>query len=260
MLCLGGPLHGLHGRSAVVRGVFGALALLALVASPAFAQAPGHRSDLRGQRARRRRPSTSTGPRATPTTSATRAASDLTGVTLTDDQCSAISRPGQGHGRRPRQQRRRRCCETGETWRYTCTVKAADLFKTSSAPGHQHRDRDRKDQAGSTLTAKDTAVTHAARPRASRSTRRARRPRPPASSSPTTSPSPTRATPRSRRPASSSPTRSSPAAPAPPRRRSPTSKNGDRTPAELNPGETWVYQCQVADEGRRHEGHATRAT
>ncbi len=25
----------------------------------------------------------------------------------------------------------------------------------------------------------------------------------------------------------------------------PTSKNGDKTPAELNPGETWVYQCQV---------------
>ena len=40
MLCLGGPLHGLHGRSAALRGVFGAVALLALAASPAFAQAP----------------------------------------------------------------------------------------------------------------------------------------------------------------------------------------------------------------------------
>ena len=26
------------------------------------------------------------------------------------------------------------CCETGETWRYTCTVKAADLFKTDGGP------------------------------------------------------------------------------------------------------------------------------
>jgi len=37
--CLGGPLHGLHGRSAVLRGVFGAVALLALARVAAFAQA-----------------------------------------------------------------------------------------------------------------------------------------------------------------------------------------------------------------------------
>jgi len=41
-------------------------------------------------------------------------------------------RPGPEHRRRP-DNNGDAVLQPGETWRYTCTVKAADLFKTSTA-------------------------------------------------------------------------------------------------------------------------------
>ncbi len=78
--------------------------------------------------------------------------SDLTNVTLTDDKCSAISAPDKSTAVDP-DNNGDDLLENGETWRYTCTVKAADLFKTDGGPvtntatatrqgpGGQHADR-----------------------------------------------------------------------------------------------------------------------
>ena len=131
MLCLGGPLHGLHGRSAVLRGVFGALALLALVASPAFAQAPaaGAISVVSGPEAQAvyldgsavyTYDVSSTG------------GTDVTGVTVADDHCPAVTGPDTGTTVDP-DNNGDDVLQPGETWRYTCTVKAADLFKAGTA-------------------------------------------------------------------------------------------------------------------------------
>ena len=140
MLCLGGPLHGLRPRSAVLRSVTGALALLALAASPAFAQAPAGGAI-----------SIATAPEAQAVyldgaavfayDVSNTGGTDVTGVTVADDHCPSVTGPDTSTAVDP-DNNADAVLQAGETWRYACTVKAADLFKASTAtPTTRHRDR-----------------------------------------------------------------------------------------------------------------------
>jgi len=243
MLCLGGPLHGLHGRSVVLRGLFGALGLLALVTSPAFAQAPatGAISVVSGPEAQAvyldgsavfTYDVSSTG------------GTDVTGVKLTDDHCPAVTGPDVSTAVDP-DNNSGDVLQPGETWRYTCTVKAADLFKTSTATASSTATVTGTDQNDATLSAHDTVLTAALIPGIAID-----------KTGPATATASELLT--YNLAVSNTGTTSFPeagvkvtdtvltgggcdAAPA-----IATSKSGDRTPTELNPGETWVYQCQVA--------------
>ncbi len=169
--------------------------------------------------------------------------SDLTDVTLTDDRCSAISAPDKStavdSGNNGDD-----LLETGETWRYTCTVKAADLFRSSSDPVTNTATATGKDQTGSTLTARDTALTNLLVPGIAID-----------KTGPATATAGELLTynlavtntgntsfPEGGVKLTDTVLSGGACATAP---TVPISKNGDKTPGELNPGETWVYQCQV---------------
>ncbi len=243
MLCLGGPLHGLHSRSAVLRGAFGALALLALVASPALAQVPatGAISVVSGPKAQAVYLDGSAD--YTYDVSST-GGTDVTGVTVADDHCPAVAGPDTGAAVDP-DNNGDAVLQPGETWRYSCTVKAADLFKTSTATVTSTTTATATDQSDATLSAQDTLLTAALIPGIAID-----------KTGPATATASELLT--YNLAVTNTGTTSFPeagikltdtvltggacdAAPA-----IATSKNGDRTPAELNPGETWVYQCQVA--------------
>jgi hypothetical protein len=243
MLCLGGPLHGLHRRSAVLRGVLGSLALLALGASPAFALAPatGAISVVSGPEAQAvyldgsavyTYDVSSTG------------GTTVSGVTLADDHCPAVTGPDTTVAVDP-DNNADDLLQPGETWRYACTVKAADLFKASTATVTSTATATAIDQNEATLSAHDTVLTAALIPGIAID-----------KTGPATATASELLT--YNLAVTDTGTTSFPeagvkltdtvltggacdAAPT-----VATSKNGDRTPAELNPGETWVYQCQVA--------------
>jgi len=245
MLCLGGPLRGLHVRTAVLRIVFGALALVALIASPAFAQAPATPAIA-----------IVSGPEAqavyldgtaayTYDVSST-GGTDVTGVTVADDHCPGVTGPDTGTAIDP-DNNDDAVLQPGETWRYSCTVKAADLFKASSATvtSTATASATAADQSEAALSAHDTTLTAALVP---------------AIALDKTGPATATASELLTYSLAVTDTGNTSfpeagikltdtvvtggacdTAPA-----VATSKNGDRTPGELNPGDTWVYQCQVA--------------
>jgi len=243
MLCLGGPLHGLHGRSAVLRGVFGAVALLALAASPAFAQATATGAISVVMKPEAQAVYLDGSAAFTYDVSST-GGTDVTGVTVADDHCPAVTGPDLSTAVDP-DNNGDAVLQPGETWRYTCTVKAADLFKTSTATVTSTATATGTDQSEATLSAHDSVLTAALVPGIAID-----------KTGPATAIASELLT--YNLAVSNTGTTSFPeagvkvtdtvltggacdAAPA-----VATSKNGDRTPAELNPGDTWVYQCQVA--------------
>jgi len=243
MLCLGGPLHGLRGRSVVLSSVFGTIALLALITSPAFAQAPATGAISVVSKPEAQAVYLDGSAVFTYDVSST-GGTDVTGVQVADDHCPAVTGPDVSTAVDP-DNNADAVLQPGETWRYTCTVKAADLFKTGTATVSSTATATATDQSDATLSAHDSVLTAALIPGIALD-----------KTGPATATASELLT--YNLAVSNTGTTSFPeagiklidtvltggacdAAPA-----IATSKNGDRTPAELNPGETWVYQCQVA--------------
>ena len=242
MPCLGRPLHG-HVRRTVLQVVVCALALLAPAASPAFAQAPAT-----GAIAIVSEPEAQAvyldGSAAYTYDVSSTGGTDVTGVSVKDDHCPSVTGPDTSTAPDP-DNNADDTLQPGETWRYRCTVQAADLFKAGTATVTSTATATATGPDEAQLTAHDTVLTAALVPGIALD-----------KTGPATAIASELLTYNLAVTNTGSTTfpeagvkvtdtvlsgAACDAAPA-----VATSKNGDRTPGELNPGETWVYQCQIA--------------
>lgn len=161
--------------------------------------------------------------------------SDLTDVAVADDRC-----PGPAARQADVTGDNDAVLEVGETWRYTCSVAASALFAGTSGPVTVTNTVTvtAKDQAGKEITSKDTAATTLLAPGIAIE-----------KSGPATALAGELLT-YDLKVTNTGNTAfndgmvvlTDAQCQAPPAL---LSKNGDATPAELNPGESWNYQCQV---------------
>ncbi len=241
MLSFGRPVSGLCARMARFAVVFGVVAPVALFSLPAFAQAAGAVAVVTAPKAQ----AVYLDDSASFTYDVSNPGSaDLTGVSVADDRCPAVTGPDTSTAVDP-DNNGDDVLQSGETWRYGCTVKAADLFKAGTDPVSSTATATAAaaDESG-TVMGKDSVLTALLVPAiaidktgpqsgtagelltydlAVKNTGNTDFPEAGVKLTDTVLTGGACA-----------------AAPA-----VPTSKNGDRTPAELNPGETWVYQCQI---------------
>ena len=221
--------------------LFGVLTPVALLSLPAFAQAAGAVTVVTSPEAQAVYLDGSA--RFTYDVSNPGAAA-LTGVSVTDDRCSAVTGPDSSTAV-DADNNGDDVLQSGETWRYSCTVKAADLFEAGTGPvtSTATATGTAADESG-TVTAKDSVLTallvpaiaiDKTGPQAGTAGELLTYDLAVTNTGNTTFPEAgVKLTDTVLTGGACA------AAPA-----VAVTKRGDSTPAELNPGETWVYQCQV---------------
>lgn len=166
--------------------------------------------------------------------------SDLSNVTVGDDRCSPLTRTDAGNNDAED------LLEQGETWTYTCSVSAAALFGSSSAPVTNTVTASGVDRAEQTVTDTDTAVTNLLVPGIAIDKTG---PATAVAGALLTYDMAVTNTGNTSFPAAEVKLTDTVVTPAgltcAGELATPKDKKGDQTPTELNPGETWVYQCQV---------------
>ena len=164
--------------------------------------------------------------------------SDLTNVTATDDKCSPLTRTDAGNNDAEN------LLEQGETWTYTCSVAASTLFGSTTTPITNTVTASGLDRKETKVQDTDTAVTTLLVPGIALD-----------KTGPATATAGELITydlavtntgntsfAEGNVKLTDTVVTGGACATAP---TTPKDKKGDTSPGELNPGETWVYQCQV---------------
>jgi uncharacterized repeat protein (TIGR01451 family) len=164
--------------------------------------------------------------------------SDLTNVTAADDKCAPLTRTDAGNNDAEN------LLEQGETWTYTCSVAASALFGTGTAPITNTVTASGLDRTETKVQDTDTAVTTLLVPGIAID-----------KTGPATATAGELITydlavtntgntsfAEGNVKLTDTVVTGGACATAP---TTPKDKRGDTSPGELNPGETWVYQCQV---------------